>query len=213
MTTRYMLMRRGQYGAQYMPGTRPWRTYSWGATRRPLFKYVLTIMHCCLLTVNTHVMICMCYYLTLAAYPCHPCVYRIWFIKLVFISQVKNKPWHTSLYLILAPSRTITNISANKIVNWKNGKKGIKKELRWAQFDRKVRSTNYKLTLQRSRFSTSWPCHFNVNRLCTGEFPQNGLKLKLYPYQSMYTSAFIKFIISWRVYVGTESPPMYGVQN
>ncbi len=58
----------------------------------------LTIMHCCLITVNTHIMICMCYYLTLAAYPCHPCLWLIHNTNWCLFSQVKNKPWHTWVY-------------------------------------------------------------------------------------------------------------------
>jgi hypothetical protein len=40
IATRCMLIGWGQNGAQFKPGTRPWRTYSQGASRRPLFKYV-----------------------------------------------------------------------------------------------------------------------------------------------------------------------------
>ncbi len=40
VATRSMLIGRGQNGAQFKPGTRPWRKYSWSASRRPLFKNV-----------------------------------------------------------------------------------------------------------------------------------------------------------------------------
>ncbi len=60
----------------------------------------LIITCCCLVTVNIHVMICICYYSALAIYPPHPCLYKIRFIALtgVYFSQVKNKPWHTWVY-------------------------------------------------------------------------------------------------------------------
>ncbi len=50
MATRCMLIRRGQKGVQSMPGTRPWRTYSRGASWRLLFKYVhwLYILSACI---------------------------------------------------------------------------------------------------------------------------------------------------------------------
>ncbi len=40
MATRCMLIRGGQKGVQSVPGTRPCRTYSRGASRSPLFKYL-----------------------------------------------------------------------------------------------------------------------------------------------------------------------------
>jgi hypothetical protein len=40
VATRCMLIGRGQNGVQFKPGTRPWRTYSRGASRKQLFKYV-----------------------------------------------------------------------------------------------------------------------------------------------------------------------------
>ncbi len=40
VATRCMLIGRGQNGSQFELGTRPWRTYSRGASRKWLFKYV-----------------------------------------------------------------------------------------------------------------------------------------------------------------------------
>ncbi len=53
VTTRCMLVRRGQDGVQSMPRTRPWMTYSQGAIRRPLFKYVHWQL--CIVTLYLHV--------------------------------------------------------------------------------------------------------------------------------------------------------------
>jgi hypothetical protein len=51
--TRCMLARRGQSRVQYTLRTRPWRTYSRGATRRPMFKYVHWLVYIyCPVTAN-----------------------------------------------------------------------------------------------------------------------------------------------------------------
>jgi hypothetical protein len=75
----------GQKETQSKPGTRQWRTYSRGSSRRWLFKYVLVII--------------MCSYL----YNCH--VFSQYVLQLFYIqglihvtdcclfSEVKNKPW------------------------------------------------------------------------------------------------------------------------
>ncbi len=60
VATRCMLIRRGLNGVQSMPKTRQWRTYSRGASRRRLFKYVHWLL--CIIVLYLHVstfMICL----------------------------------------------------------------------------------------------------------------------------------------------------------
>ncbi len=101
VATRFMLTRGGQNGIQYMPGTRPWRTYSRGATRRPLFKYVHWLL--CIVVLYLYVlmfMIRLCSHLAFSylSFPFLRVQNLIHNSNLCLFSQVKNKPWCIWVY-------------------------------------------------------------------------------------------------------------------
>jgi hypothetical protein len=96
-----MLIRRGQNGVQSKPGTRPWRTYSRGATRRPLFKYVHWLL--CIVVLYLHVLTIM---IRLFVYSVFDSLSQPFLLvgnlicntNWCLFSQVKNKPWYTWVY-------------------------------------------------------------------------------------------------------------------
>ncbi len=96
MAIRCMLGGRDQREAQSKPATRPWRTYSRGAARRWLFKYVQFILCIFVRIIPCALLICPVWYRS-----------RFTLLIAVYFRRLKKNMTPMSLYLNLAPLQTL----------------------------------------------------------------------------------------------------------